>query len=129
MAIYEEKGALRSPKKKYKLAVRDGKVMRGNKVAVLISVGYGSGFWSWNDNCPKDIVFHPELVNLVLDGRQEEITKELMSRLLGGNNRFYLSSTKGLTVEWVEKGKNFRIEEYDGFERVVLLDDDVIFVA
>ncbi len=53
------------------------KVIRNGMVAVLVSPGYGAGWYSWNDH--KELLFHPKIVEMVEKRRTEEITQEWVS--------------------------------------------------
>lgn len=46
------------------------KVIRNGKVAVLVSEGFGAGWYSWNREY-KELLFHPKLVEMVEQGRNE----------------------------------------------------------
>jgi len=100
------------------------KVIRDGKVAVLYSPGYGGGWY--NDHQIKELVFHPKLVELVEHNRHEEITEELIMEILNcsENDLPYMGGGMyQLDIEWVDEGAVFRIDEYDGYENVVLLQD------
>jgi hypothetical protein len=126
--------------------IRDNKVYLKNKIAVLISGGFGAGWYSWNTNL-SDCLTNPKLVELVLEKEmlEDELGKlnwslrdksetkkkinlsikniEDIAESLYGNN-FYSGGAKGLYIEWVEKDSQFRIEEYDGSESLVYKDSD-----
>ena len=44
------------------------KVIRNNEVAVLISHGFGAGWYSWN-NDHQELLYHPKLVEMVEQNR------------------------------------------------------------
>lgn len=92
------------------------KVIRDNKVAILISSGYGAGWYTWNLDHPE-LIFHPKLVEMVEQGRQKEITEKWVEEHLGIKN-VYTGGAKDLDIEWLEVGTSFTIEEYDGSERL-----------
>lgn len=96
------------------------KVVRDGKVAVLVSPGYGSGWYSWNMDRPE-CLFTPEIVKLIEEGKREEITAELCEGLFGED--FYIGSNLiDLDIVWLEEGTRFTIEEYDGSERIQIID-------
>ncbi len=113
------------------IETKDGlkKVIVDGKVAVLCSPGYGAGWYSWgNDRLPEQALFHPTLVELVEQDRQEEITKDLLVELFGEDARsadlcIDPDQDKGLSIEWVPIGEKFHIIEYDGSENVELLSE------
>ncbi len=96
------------------------KVIREGKVAVLVSYGYGAGWYSWNPEY-KEILFHPKLVELVEQKRTSEITEEFMMENLGIN--MYPCGVSGLSIVWVKEGTAFEIDEYDGAESLKTLND------
>lgn len=60
------------------------KVIRNGKVAILISPGFGAGWYSWNTD-HKELLFHSKLVEMVEQNRQSEITDEWVKDNLGIN--------------------------------------------
>ena len=94
------------------------KVIRNGKVAVLYSPNYGAGWYSWHNK--KELLFHPEIVKLVEEGRRDEITEELCRRVLGVDDSVYIGvlGADGLRIEWLDEGSAFRITEYDGAESI-----------
>ena len=94
------------------------KVIRNGKVAVLYSPSYGGGWSTWG--IPDEFIFHPKLVELVEANQQKLITKELMTSL-GLDERTAIYGAEDLTIEWVDEGEKFTIDEYDGSESVTLL--------
>lgn len=92
------------------------KVIRDGKVAVLISPGFGAGWYSWDQN--EEMLFHPKIVELVEQNRHNEITNELCRELF--NTSAYGSSD--LVIIWLPVGTRFYIEEYDGAETLITTD-------
>jgi hypothetical protein len=95
-----------------------------DKVAVLVSAGYGAGWSTWvSDEYYRELfLFHPKLVQMVEDGRGLEITSEWMEKELGIDD-VYVGGTNGLYIEWVPVGTKFIIHEYDGHESLKTIDD------
>lgn len=98
------------------------KVVKDGKVAVLFSRGYGAGWGSWNYGVHDVIMFHPKIVQMVEDGREMDITEEWLEKELGLKD-VYTGGREGLYIEWVPEGIRFRIDEYDGAERIITIDD------
>jgi len=96
------------------------KVIRAGKVAVLVSYGYGAGWYSWNED--KRLLFHPKLVEMVEQQRNSEITKEWVLENLQIDN-VYCGGVKDLHIEWIEEGTAFEVDEYDGFESLKTLNN------
>ena len=88
------------------------KVIKDGKVAVLISYGWGAGFYTWG--APLEAIFDPKLVELVesedFDGAEEYV----MNTYPG----IYTSGVGDLEVVWVDEGEEFIINEYDGSESI-----------
>lgn len=101
------------------------KVVKDNKVAILYSPGYGAGWYSWNPSYPE-CLFLPEIVELVKENKHKEINEELMKVLLNQEDNeefdFYCGGAKNLTIEWLEQGTHFDIDEYDGSECIKTFD-------
>ena len=98
------------------------KVIRDGKVAVLLSGGWGAGWGSWNYGDHNILMFHPKLVQMVEEGRHEEITEKWLKSELGLKNVF-LGGVEGLYIKWVPEGTRFRIDEYDGAETIITEED------
>lgn len=95
------------------------KVIRDGKVAVLVSRGFGAGWYSWNSD--PNLLFHPKLVEMVESGRKSEIDNEWMKENIGID--IYCGGADDLEIEWLPQGTAFCIEEYDGAESIRTLDD------
>ena len=100
------------------------KVIRDEKVAVLVSPGYGAGWSTWSycveEDDPGFMMFDPTLVDMVERGASvEEIEAYVKSKYPGG----YYGGADGLTIQWLPVGTAFRIHEYDGSESVEIRDD------
>ena len=102
---------------------REQKVIRDGEVAVLISPGYGAGWYSWNTE-HKQLLFHPKLVEMVEQKRQKEINEEWVKENLGID--IYAGGADGLTICWLPIGTAFEVDEYDGSESLRTLSDLVI---
>jgi len=97
------------------------KVNDKDEVAVLVSYGYGAGWYSWNNNL--EMLYDPEIVDYVLDIDEQgfdDYTKEKMiiDKFQSKYPDAYMGGADGLTVVWIPKGTNFRIVEYDGNEKL-----------
>lgn len=94
------------------------KIEKDGKVAVLVSPGFGAGFVTWNSDITP---FEPKIVEMVLAGKQDEITPEWCKENLGKD--LYCGGAKDLEVQWVKSGLKFSYEEYDGSERLHIEDE------
>ena len=93
------------------------KYVRNGKVAVLISHGFGAGWWTWNHN-HIDMLFDPEVVQAVLDSNFK--LAETLAKVKWPDA--YLGGLDDLTVAWLEPGQRFYVHEYDGSESLALAD-------
>lgn len=86
------------------------------EVAVLVSGGFGAGWLTWG--MPEEALFDPILVDFVENNETntyafaEYLEKEYPGKYSGGAD--------GLYVCWVPEGKEFKIEEYDGNETLMI---------
>lgn len=95
------------------------KVIKDGKVAVLISHGFGAGWYTWGDS--QELLFNPKLVEMVQKGKANEITKEWVKENIGID--VYCGGAKDLKIHWLESGTAFVVEEYDGAESLRTLDN------
>jgi len=89
------------------------KLERNGEIAVLYSPGFGAGWFTWNAG-HEGLLFDKELVQLVLDGKQDEAGQLAEAKYPG----VYLGGSEDLAVYWMPKGQRFEIHEYDGYESV-----------
>ena len=101
------------------------KVIRNAKIAVLISPGYGAGWYSWNPSHPE-CLFDPEVVAWVENGKIGEVPD---LEVKYGWDGFFDGGAEDLIIEWVPVGERFRIKEYDGSETIVLEKEERWIVA
>ena len=96
------------------------KMIKDGKVAVLISPGYGAGWYTWNvSEVGERGLFCPELVTAILAGAKPHEIANLAEELFPDA---YAGGADDLVVEWVPVGAKFRINEYDGFESLEIAD-------
>ena len=98
--------------------------IKDGKVAVVIAPSFGAGWSSWNRKIEETLVFHPAIVQMVLDGRSEEIDEDWLIDHFGEEFRYgYYGANDNLTIEWIPVGTKFCITEYDGAESILTIDD------
>ena len=73
------------------------KVIRNGDVAILISEGYGAGWYSWYKH--KELLFHPKLVELVESKNHSLITKDLLKET-GIENVYSIEGASQLVIHW-----------------------------
>ncbi len=100
------------------------KLVKDGKVAVLISHGFGAGWYSWNrDN--EALLFDKDLIELVLKGDMDELERVVESKYPG----IYRGGLRDVSVEWVPQGEMFEVSEYDGSESLRLISQQQFLVA
>ena len=96
---------------------------KDGKTAVLVSPGFGAGFSTWNK---PEMAVDFDLVEAFLSGDKTRFAYIVIEKY--GEN-MYLGGMDDLMVVWVDEGKKFRVDEYDGNERVEILEDADWFTA
>lgn len=94
------------------------KVVKDGMVAVLVSPGYGSGWYTCNHE--EDMLFDAGLVDLVLNEADKDKWFDYAESKWP---EAYCGGVEQLEVQWVPKGSIFRIEEYDGSESLIFKED------
>lgn len=90
--------------------------------AVLVSPGFGAGFSTWNK---PEMAVDFDLVEAFLDGDRTRFKYILEEKYEGA----YDGGVEDLEVQWVTEGTQFMIEEYDGNERIVKINELNLFTA
>jgi hypothetical protein len=90
------------------------KLIRDNKVAVLVSPGYGAGWYSWHHI--EELIYDPSIVEWLEKGELDKISTFVELKYPDQ----YFGGLEDLVIEWVPVGARFRINEYDGAESLVL---------
>jgi hypothetical protein len=93
------------------------KVIKDGKVAVLVSHGYGGGFYTWG--APVEAIFDPTLVDLIENDKIQDAIDYVKKTYPDA----YEGGVGTLDIEWVPEGSKFIINEYDGSESLQLMDD------
>lgn len=97
------------------------KVIRDGKVAILYSPWFGAWWYTWNSEY-EELIFHPKLVEMVENGKQNEIDDEWIKENLW--LEIYCGWASDLEIEWIDEWTRFQIDEYDGSESVMNLFTD-----
>lgn len=95
------------------------KLIKDGKVAVVYSPGYGAGWSTWADKAKEAFMFDKRIAEAVLAGDLDEA----MSIASFIEPSAYLGGGRDLRIEWLPVGTAFRIDEYDGFESIELLEN------
>jgi hypothetical protein len=110
------------------LLCRFPRMEKDGKVAVLYSPGFGAGWATWNDDEWKPLLTtHRDIVQAVLDGDKEKagkLAEQLIREAVGKADAYVcVLGADDLNVEWLTKGAQFEIEEYDGSESIHVIGD------
>ena len=100
------------------------KLIKRNRVAVLVAQGYGIGWSTFNavDGIINlDHIFDPDIAQAVLDKKSASEIEEIAHKKFGED--FFAYGAKNLKVIWVKKGKEFELRDDDGAEWVELKED------
>jgi hypothetical protein len=103
------------------------KVKHNGKVAILYTPDYGSGWYSWHQD--ERLLFDPELVQMVEADEVKQVQQRLIQRKYPEIKEIHLIRLPYLQVAWIPEGKKFRIQEYDGQESILLLEEERYVVA
>jgi hypothetical protein len=99
------------------------KLIRDGQVAVLVSPGFGAGWYSWHH--VEELLYDPSVVEWLEQGEMSKIQSYLALKYQDE----YFGGLDGLEVKWVPVGARFRIDEYDGAENLVLESEERWFTA
>ena len=93
------------------------------KVKILFSVGFGSGWYSWNTKYPE-LLRDERVIQWIEDGEDHEEKIELVSYLKNKYPEIYIrTNLDSLEIALIPKGTLFRIKENDGSESIELRDN------
>ena len=90
------------------------KLIRDGQVAVLVSPGYGAGWYTWHGH--EQLIYDPSIVEWV----EQEALDKVLTYIELKYPDVYCGGLEDLEVNWVPTGARFRIDEYDGAESLVL---------
>lgn len=101
------------------------KLVRNGEIAVVYSPGYGAGWSTWNDErFAEALCMDSEIAEAVIS-EDYDLAKKIAEEKHGAS----ICGSHKLRIEWVPKGVQFRVSEYDGFESVVLSYGEKWFTA
>ena len=98
------------------------KVVRDGKVAVVISPHYGAGWSTWADQS-EAALYAPDVVEWIEAGKPEADLQAKFGRY------GYVRGLRNAEIEWVDIGTRFHVDEYDGYETLVILGPDYGYIA
>ena len=91
------------------------RVIRDGQVAVLVSPGFGAGWYSWHG--VEALLYDPAVVDMVESGADVDAVVRYCETTY--DDVAYYGGVDQLAVAWVPVGTRFYIHEYDGAETVV----------
>jgi len=107
------------------------KYYRGNKVAVIISPGYGCGWFSEHpagEDYKEHPLFSPTIVQLILDHQIGYKSDNFISNFTSELERIfpnaYFDGLNDAYIEWIPVGTYIRIANYDGAETLIKYHED-----
>ncbi len=100
------------------------KVVRNGKVAILISDGFGIGWYSYHRE-HQQLLFHPKLVEMVEQGKSSQINENWVKENLNLEN-IYCGGASTLQIHWLPIGTAFIVKERDGEEYLEIKDFCII---
>jgi hypothetical protein len=90
------------------------KLIKDGRVAVLVSPGYGAGWYSWH--FIEELIYDPSIVQWLEAGETDKILAYMELKY----PEAFTGGLDDLTIHWIPVGARFRIDEYDGSESLVL---------
>jgi len=104
------------------------KYIKDGKVGVLYSPGYGAGWstWAHDDSSRESMVFCPELCEAVDKGLPLEKITSIAKKYFPD---MYLGGLEDIKIVFFEPGTRFRIDEYDGAEYIISLNEEKYYAA
>ena len=93
------------------------KLVRDGKVAVLISPGFGAGWYTWINE--PWALYDPVIVQMLELGLPDVRDKIVAYCNVTYGEDHYYGGVDDLCVVWLDEGTKFYVKEYDGSESVV----------
>jgi hypothetical protein len=102
------------------------KIEKDGRIAVLYSPGFGAGWSTWADDDQKEaLCMDARIVGPFVAGDKAGAVAAAVTMFPD----LCIGGADNLTVMWIEKGKAFEVDEYDGSESVHVLGDRAYLVA
>jgi hypothetical protein len=90
------------------------------QVGVLVSSGFGAGWSTWGQD-EKFLCMDKTLVEMKLRNARAAEVEEYVEKVKG--EAPYMGGWDSAEVQWLDKGTNFTIQDYDGSESLLLISD------
>ena len=102
------------------------KIEKDGRIAVLYSPGFGAGWSTWADDNQKEaLCMDARIVGPFLAGDKAGAVAAAVAMFPD----LYTGGADELQVMWIEKGKAFEVEEYEGTESVHVLGERIVTLA
>lgn len=95
------------------------KLIRDGKVAILVSHGFGAGWYTWHYD--ERLLFEPKIVEMLENDADPHEVESYCEKTYG--DELYYGGVDGLAVHWLPIGTQFKIDEYDGAETLIVSND------
>jgi len=137
MTIQEFKEHTNKAGNKYKSIYTIDNKTQKKYLLILISVGYGSGWSTEYDNeIQHQLLTDSRLIydvyNKKIKMNKNEIDTDYYNNKLFGNyfcEYFYYFGLESCEIQFVEKGEQFKITNYDGYENIEIYNSNIWFIA
>ena len=94
------------------------RMIRDGQVAVLYSPGHGAGWYSWHRI--EELLFDPSIVQWLESKDMDKIEHYLTLKYPDE----YFGDLDDLVIRWIPVGTEFRIDEYDGAETIIVKEEE-----
>jgi hypothetical protein len=92
------------------------KLIRDGKVAILVSHDFGAGWYTWHYD--ERLLFEPKIVEMLENDTDPHEIVSYCEKTYG--DEIYYGGVDGLAVHWLPIGTQFKIDEYDGAETLII---------
>lgn len=103
------------------------KEIRDGKVGVIYSPGFGAGWYTWHH--VEEMVYDPNIISIIERYTQSEDDRTEMAKEIEEyctnkyGEDYYYGGADDLIVIWLNEGTKFWINEYDGSESIMTIDN------
>lgn len=98
-------------------------------IPIIITSKHGAGFSSWNLNIPN-IMFDNDVIQWIRNGKDPTQIEHLSNLLCDKYKEFVCTlGLENTTIQYVEQGQKFKIQEHGGLETLITPDDGYWMIA
>ena len=91
-------------------------------VGVIISPGYGAGFHSWNDI--PGLCFDRDIIQMLIEDKPIQEIADFVEAKYAHTGYVSTLGLGGSEIIWLKPGTQFFIDEYDGFESIIPIENN-----